>query len=76
MPGIRRKRRAKGRGRVAPQGPANLDTDRGERPPPDPEAHRRAESVEDPLDDWLDDEDERLLRERGGADIEKPEDQT
>jgi len=76
MPGNRRKRRAKGRGRVAPRGPAKLDTDRGERPQRDPEAHRRAESIEDPLDDWLDDEDERLLRERGGADIEKPEDQT
>src|SRR5512135_48404 len=41
-----------------------------------PRAPREANSVEDPLEDWEDDEDERWLRERGGTDIEKPDDQT
>ncbi len=41
-----------------------------------PRAPREASSVEDPLEDWEDDEDERWLRERGGTDIEKPDDQT
>jgi len=41
-----------------------------------PRAPREASSVEDPLEDWEDEEDERWLRERGGSDIEKPDDQT
>ncbi|HXZ93915.1 MAG TPA: hypothetical protein VEG36_13650 [Burkholderiales bacterium] len=41
-----------------------------------PRAPREARSVEDPLEDWEDDDDERWLRDRGGTDIEKPDDQT
>ena len=31
-------------------------------------------SVQDPLEDWPDEDDERWLRERSGEDIEKPQD--
>jgi hypothetical protein len=41
-----------------------------------PREPREADSIEDPIEDWDDDEDERWLRERGGSDIEKPDDQT
>jgi hypothetical protein len=41
-----------------------------------PREPREADSIEDPIEDWDDDEDERWLRERGAADIEKPDDQT
>ena len=41
-----------------------------------PREPREADSVEDPIEDWDDDEDERWLRERGGSDVEKPDDQT
>jgi hypothetical protein len=40
-----------------------------------PRAPREADSIEDPIEDWEDDDDERWLRERGGTDIEKPDDQ-
>ncbi|MGE5131202.1 MAG: hypothetical protein ACM3IK_16340 [Sphingomonadaceae bacterium] len=41
-----------------------------------PREPREADSIEDPIEDWDDDEDERWLRERGGSDVEKPDDQT
>lgn len=67
MPKAKRKRRVARRSAPAAGPMPELEA---------PRAPRKADSVEDPLDDWLDDEDERLLRERSGADIEKPEDQT
>jgi hypothetical protein len=63
MSRAKRKRRAKARSRPAPPGP--------QEPRHEPE---ESGSVQDPLEDWPDDDDERWLRERGGEDVEKPQD--
>ncbi len=69
MPKAKRKRRAKSARRAAPPAPAPTGVER--EPPRRP---READSVEDPLEDWPEDEDDRWLRERSGGDIEKPDD--
>ena len=69
MAKAKRKRHAKSARRAAP--PA-LATPGVAREPPRPP--READSVEDPLEDWPEDEDDRWLRERSGGDIEKPDD--
>ncbi|HKI63741.1 MAG TPA: hypothetical protein VKA16_03855 [Burkholderiales bacterium] len=58
----RKRRRAK-----APAKPSQPGPDEGRRAP------EENGSVQDPLEDWPDDDEDRWLRERGGVDIEKPE---
>ena len=67
MKKAKRKRRA-----ARSDAPAPIPSPEREAPRPP----REGDSIEDPLEDWEDDEDERWLRERGGSDIEKPDDQT
>jgi len=69
MAKAKRKRRAKAARWAAPPAPAAPGAER--EPPHRP---RKADSVEDPLEDWPEDEDDRWLRERSGGDIEKPDD--
>ena len=64
MAKAKRKRRAKAPSQPAPPGP--------EQRPREPEAEN--ESVQDPLEDWPDDDEDRWLRERSGEDVEKPQD--
>jgi hypothetical protein len=59
----RRKRRAKRPSQAIPPGP--------EERPHEPEENG---SVQDPLQDWADDDADRWLRERAGDDVEKPQD--
>ena len=70
MAKAKRKRRARTARKTAPPVPATPGV---EREPP--RAPREADSVEDPLEDWPEDEDDLWLRERSGGDIEKPDEQ-
>lgn len=70
MPKAKRKRRAGPARKAAPPVPATPGV---EREPP--RAPREADSVEDPLEDWPEEGDDRWLRERSGGDIEKPDEQ-
>jgi len=63
MPKARRKRRAKQRLQSAPSGPEER-----------PQAPAESGSVQDPLEDWPDDDEVRWLRERAADDVEKPQD--
>jgi len=63
MSRAKRKRRAKAPSQPAPPGPQER--------PRGPEENG---SVQDPLEDWPDEDDERWLRERSGDDVEKPQD--
>jgi len=63
MPKTRQKRRAKQPSQPVPPGPGGR--------PYEPE---ESGSVQDPLDDWPDDDEDRWLRERTGDDVEKPQD--
>ena len=63
MPKARRKRRAKQRFQPV-------------RPEPEerPQEPEESGSVQDPLEDWPDDDEDRWLRERAGDNVEKPQD--
>jgi hypothetical protein len=63
MAKAKRKRRVKAPSQPTPPGP--------EERPREPEQDG---SVQDPLEDWPQEDDDRWLRERGGEDIEKPQD--
>ena len=65
MSKARRKRSAKQHLQPAPPRP-----DEQERP----QAPAESGSVQDPLEDWPDDDECRWLRERAGDDVEKPQD--
>ena len=65
MPKAKRKRQAKQRLQPAPRGPGEQER---------PEALAQRGSVQDPLEDWPDDDEARWLRERAGNDVEKPQD--
>lgn len=69
MTQAKRRRRTKLAGKVPTTGGPGPRRDE----PPGREP-RAADSVEDPLEDWPDEDDDRWLRERDGEDIEKPED--
>ena len=64
MAKVKRKRRAKARFQPAP--PAL--------PAEPPREQTEDASVQDPLEDWPDEDDNRWLRERSGEDVEKPQD--
>ena len=75
MTKTKRKRRAKvasGSTRP-PAAPETLDAEGRQVPPPDARARAPEDdsSVQDPLEDWPDDDQDRWLRERSGGDIEK-----
>lgn len=76
MTKTKRKRRAKAASGSTPPpaAPEALDVEGRQAPPPE-DARARApgddSSVQDPLEDWPDDDQERWLRERSGGDIEK-----
>jgi hypothetical protein len=71
----KRKRRAKAAsGSIPPPAaPETLDAEGRQVPPPDARARAPEDdsSVQDPLEDWPDDDQDRWLRERTGGDIEK-----
>ena len=71
----KRKRRAKApSGSTLPPAAAEtLDPEGRHAPPPDASARTPQDdsSVQDPLEDWPDDDQDRWLRERSGSDIEK-----
>ncbi len=69
----KRKRRAKAASGSLPPpaAPETLDAEVGHAPPPDARAPKDDSSVQDPLEDWPDDDQDRWLRERSGGDIEK-----
>ena len=75
MTKTKRKRRSKpaSGSTPTPAAPEPLDTEDRQAPPPDRgvRAPGDDDSVQDPLEDWPDDDQDRWLRERGGGDIEK-----
>jgi hypothetical protein len=71
----KRKRRAKAASGSTPPpaAPETLDAEGRQAPPPDASVRAPEDdgSVQDPLEDWPDDDQDRWLRERSGGDIEK-----
>lgn len=76
MTRMKRKRRAKAPSEPKPAlcAPGARDTEDAEAPPPDVGARmpQHDASVQDPLEDWPGEDEDRWLRERSGGDVEKP----
>ena len=75
MTKTKRKRRAKAASGSAPAlaAPETLDAEGRQAPPRDGRLRAPEDdgSMQDPLEDWPDDDQDRWLRERSGGDIEK-----